>query len=158
MKNILKIIFLLSTLFITSLAFATSTSTDYCSSDEAKKIEGSCIYLSTKVPWAVCVWVDSSKKTLKDTLITPTYYWCIVPKWMNWVMTFFGQLIKYFTFIATLAGVLYIVVNGILLSTSWFGWSSKDEVKKRISKTITWLIILLTSWFILATLFPWIYK
>ena len=150
MKNILKIIILFSTLFI---GFSVKAA-DYCADKTTST--WSCIYLSTKVPWAVCVWLDSSKnQTWAENIV---YYWCVVPKWMNWVMLFFGQLIKYFTFIATLAGVLYIVVNGILLSTSWFGWSSKDEVKKRISKTITWLIILLTSWFILATLFPWIYK
>jgi hypothetical protein len=36
--------------------------------------------------------------------------------------------------------------------------SMKEESKKRIVKTIVWLIVLLMSWTILHIVAPWIYK
>jgi hypothetical protein len=67
-------------------------------------------------------------------------------------------MIKYFTFIAGIGGVLFLVVNGIMYSMGWMDAWMKDEAKKRIWKTLSGLIVLLLSWVILNLVAPWIYK
>lgn len=72
-------------------------------------------------------------------------------------MNIIGEMIKYATFLAGLAGVLFIVVNGILYSMSGMDAGMKEEAKKRITKTLLGLIVLLLSGFILNAIAPWIY-
>ena len=84
-------------------------------------------------------------------------YFCYVPKWITWFEIIMGWLIKYTTFIASLAWVLFIVVNWILYSMWWADDSLKSESKKRIMKTLSWLIVLLLSWVILHIIAPWVY-
>lgn len=83
---------------------------------------------------------------------------CNVGKWFSVVSGMFGAIIKYFTFIASLAAVLFLVVNGILYSMSGLDAGLKDGAKKRIIGTLLWLIVLLLSWVILNAIAPWIYK
>jgi len=85
------------------------------------------------------------------------WYYCIVPKWVNWFNIIMSWLIKYITFIASLAWVLFIVVNWIMYSMWWADDSLKIESKKRIVQTLIWLIILLMSWVILRIVAPWVY-
>ena len=85
-------------------------------------------------------------------------YICTVPKWINWFNIVMAWLIKYVTFIASLAWVLFIVVNWILYSMGWADDSLKTDAKKRIMQTLIWIIILLMSWVILHVLAPWIYN
>lgn len=100
-----------------------------------------------KVPWANCV---------PDTSGTWTWeFICTITPWFSSVQSMVWQIIKYFTWLAALAWVLFIVVNWMLLSM-WWDWA--DEIKKRIKKTIMWLILLLLSWVILYSIAPWIYK
>ena len=84
-------------------------------------------------------------------------YICTVPKWINGFEIVMAGLIKYITFIASLAWVLFIVVNWILYSMWGADDSLKTESKKRIVKTLSWLIVLLLSWVILHIVAPWIY-
>ena len=84
-------------------------------------------------------------------------YVCSVPKWVNWFQIVMAWLIKYITFIASLAWVLFIVVNWILYSMWWADDSLKTESKKRIMKTLMGIILLLLSWAILHIIAPWIY-
>ena len=86
------------------------------------------------------------------------YYICNVPKWVSWFEIVVASLIKYITFIAALAWVLFIVVNWILYSMWWADDSLKTESKKRIVQTLTWLIMLLMSWVILHIIAPWVYS
>lgn len=51
-------------------------------------------------------------------------------------MQIIGSMIRYATFLASLAGVLFIVINGILYSMSGMDAGLKDEAKKRIVKTL----------------------
>ena len=67
-------------------------------------------------------------------------------------------IIKWFTYIAAIGAVLFIVINGIMYSMSGIDQSMKDEAKKRITKTLLWLVVLLLSWVILNLVAPWIYK
>ncbi len=83
---------------------------------------------------------------------------CQVPKGSWGILQLMGILIKYFTFIAWLGWVLWIVINGILLSMSGLEWSAKWEIKKKISWTLIGLILLLLSWVILNVVAPWVYK
>ena len=136
MKKII-ILVLLSFSFIFNNAFAAeSTMTSSWNWIEVKVTED--------IPWAGCTWTDWD-------------YTCTVKPWFGTVMQLMWWIIKYFTFLASLGWVLFIVINWIMLSMGSFGWS-KDEIKKRITMTIGWLILLLLSVLILHSIAPWIYR
>lgn len=138
MKKII-ILVLLSFSFIFNNAFARddkSTTTSSWNWIEVKVTED--------IPWADCTWTDWD-------------YTCTVQPWFGTVMQLMWWIIKYFTFLASLGWVLFIVINWIMLSMGWFWWS-KDEIKKRITMTIGWLILLLLSGLILHSIAPWIYR
>lgn len=92
------------------------------------------------------------------------------PKWSVWwancvvksgfwpVQTIIWAIVKYFTFIAVLASILFVVISGIQYSMSWLDQWMKDKAKERILKLLSWIVLLLLSWTILNILFPWIYK
>lgn len=82
---------------------------------------------------------------------------CKIPKGFTWVTLMMWSIIKYFTLIASLWAVLFIVINGILYSTAWVNDSAKTDAKNRIVKTLTGLILLLLSWLLLNIIAPWIY-
>lgn len=67
-------------------------------------------------------------------------------------------MIKYFTYIAALAAVLFIVVNGILYSMSGIDEGLQSAAKERIIKTLIGLAVLMLSGVILNAIAPWIYK
>lgn len=106
------------------------------------------VIVTEKIPWAWCESISWDGAP----------YECTVKKWFWSVVDMMGNLIKYFTFIAGLAGVLFIVINGIMYSMGGADPSMKDEAKKRITGTIVWLIVLFMSWVILNVIAPWIYK
>jgi hypothetical protein len=83
---------------------------------------------------------------------------CEIENWTTAIMQLLWWIIKYATFIVWLLAVLFIVVNGIMYSMWGMDQSMKEESKKRIVKTIVWLIVLLMSWTILNIVAPWIYK
>jgi hypothetical protein len=84
-------------------------------------------------------------------------YECTVEPWFWSITAMMWEIIKYFTYIAALWAVLFIVINGILYSMSGMDAGMKDEAKKRISKPLIWLIVLLLSWVILNIIAPWVY-
>lgn len=146
MKRLLiKTILVFSVLSFSWIALVWNT---YATSDWIEVIT------TVKVPWANCEPIANKK--VKDW---PTLnYKCNVVKWFWSVIKMLWKMIKYFTYIAALGWVLFIVVNGILYSMWWADPSLKDEAKKRIIWTLTWLIILFLSWVILNLIAPWIYK
>ena len=83
---------------------------------------------------------------------------CYVGTGMSVVENIIGETIKYFTYLASLAAVLFIVVNGILYSMAGMDASLKDGAKKRIIKMLLWLVVLMLSGVILNAVAPWIYK
>lgn len=83
---------------------------------------------------------------------------CTLQPWFTSLQTFIWQIVKYFTFLAILGSVLFIIINGMQYSMSWLDQGMKDKAKERITKTLQWIILLLLSWTILNILFPWIYK
>lgn len=103
------------------------------------------VTVTEEIPWAWCV--PDWKR-----------YICTVEKWFESVSRMMWDIIKYFTYLATLAWVLFIVINGILYSMWWMDQSLKDESKKRIIWTLMWLALLFLSWVILNMIAPWIYK
>ena len=60
-------------------------------------------------------------------------------------MKLFGSIIKYFTYIAALSCVLFIVINGILYSMAGINDSLKTGAKERIMKTLMGLVLLMLS-------------
>lgn len=103
----------------------------------------------TYIPWCV------AKRDEKWTIVA---YECNVPKSSSWVVKYLWDIIKWFTFITLLASVLFIVINWIMYSMGWIDPELKNKAKERIIKTIIWIIILFSAWYILTTIAPWIYK
>jgi len=117
--------------------------------------------VTEKIPWAWCKKINNKWK------IDPSYkpwdnetqmYKCSVQKWFGTVIIMLWNIIKYFTFIASLWAVLFIILNGIMYTMWWAEPSMKDDAKKRITWTLIWLVLLLLSWVILNAIAPWIYK
>jgi hypothetical protein len=68
------------------------------------------------------------------------------------------NILQYFTYIAALVWVLFIVYNGILYSMWGLDESFKTEAKKRIIWTLLGLVLLFLAWPLLQLIAPWIYK
>jgi hypothetical protein len=98
------------------------------------------IDISALAPW-VCTWKS-----------------CTVTSWSDAISWILWWIIKYTTFIVWLLAVLFIVINWIMYSMWGMDQSMKEESKKRIIKTLIWIIILLMSGTILNILAPWIYR
>ncbi len=111
-----------------------------------------------KVPWANCSKEEGSWEPDENWTMKPTVWVCEVGRWTWQVVSMLWDIIKYFTFIAGLLWILFIVYSGILYSMWWADEALKTTAKERIVKTIIGLIILLMSWYILQLLAPWVYK
>lgn len=85
-------------------------------------------------------------------------YTCNVGTGFSTISQMMWGIIKYFTFIAALWAVLFIVINGILYSMSGMDQSLKDGAKKRIIQTLLGLVLLMLSGVILNAIAPWVYK
>ena len=94
-------------------------------------------------------------------MVNECHWWdepyCEFDTWVQAIVKLLGWIIKYFTFIVWLLAVLFIIVNWIMYSMRWVDQTLKDEAKKRIKKTLFWIIILLMSWVILNFIAPWVY-
>jgi len=146
-----KILLLLSIFIIWIFSFQQST--------YAVKIN-----VTEYIPWAKCVcawntidWVCYWPASWFEDY-PPAVYTCDVWSWMSWVYDTMWALIKYFTLLAAMGWVLFIVINWIQLSMGWMDSGVKESAKKRIVQTISWLVVLLLSWVILNAIAPWIYK
>jgi hypothetical protein len=110
-----------------------------------------------KMPWMDC------KESPKDSVNQGENWWvtvyeCTVEPWMESLMKMIAGMIKYFTYITLISAVLFIVINGIMYSMSWMDSGMKDEAKKRIVKTLGWIVVLLLSGYFLNLFFPWIFN
>lgn len=101
--------------------------------------------------WYSCSPILNDKKQI-------SHYECTVPKWMSWVTSMIHNIIKYFTFIVLIWAVLFTVINWILYSLWWVEADLKSKVKWRIVNLVLWIILLFSTWYILQTLAPWIFK
>lgn len=148
---------ILSLFLITSLLFQIETSSAWEeTSGESSTVK---VRVTEKVPGVECSPVTNKEwKIIKDENWAPAMYDCKVEKWATQIVKMLGNIIKYFTYIALLGWVLFIVYNGILYSMWWADPSFKDDAKKRITATLIWLILLLLSGPILQIIAPWIYK
>lgn len=112
------------------------------------------VKVSEKIPWAECSELYEDEN---DTELV-TWYECNVWKWFTAVTIMLWKIIKYFTYIAALGWVLFIVINWILYSMWWVNDEFKSKSKERIIWTLIWLVLLMLSWVILNMIAPWIYK
>ena len=167
MKKILSFIALSLTLlslwFIGNIAVAHTIAWDKDKTTTAQ--DAIKVRVTEKIPGANCgrhihgrsdTTIDSSNVNSTEWSGSYTYE-CEVKKGFWQITIMLGNMIKYFTFIASLWGVLFIVINGILYSMGGIDSGWKDEAKKRITKTLVGLAILLLSWVILNAIAPWIY-
>ncbi len=139
-KLLIKILLLLSLFSFTWITYIANTYAEWWVS----------VIVTEKIPWANC----TETKKIWETQM----YSCEIKKWFWSVMSMMWKMIKYFTYLAALWGVLFIIVNGIMYSMWWAEPSMKDNAKKRIVWTLIWLILLFLSWVILNLIAPWIYK
>lgn len=114
------------------------------------------VKVTEKIPWANCG--DEQIQTDDNWKEIGRFYECTIENSFDSVMWVFSKMIKYATLIASLAWVLFIVINWIAISASWVDSGAKDAAKWRIVKTFLWLVILLLSWILLNIIAPWIYK
>jgi len=108
------------------------------------------VIVTENIPWADCSDKTTDPKAPK--------WECKVKKWFGSVVSMMWAIIKWFTFIAWLGWVLYLVINGILYSMWGMSEELKSGSKTRITKTLVWLVLLFLSWVILNIIAPWIYK
>lgn len=123
------------------LDWISTNKSDSTSSSSSEWIQ---VHVTEKIPGADCDWSDWD-------------YTCTVQPGFKTVMQLMWWIIKYFTYLSALWWVLFIVINGLMLSMWSMGWN-KDEIKKKITMTIGGLILLLLSGLILNAIAPWIYK
>ena len=128
----MKYLYITFALFITFLIFSWN-------------VDAISIEVTEKVPGANC------------SAIWEGLYSCDPGRWFESVTQVLGAMVKYFTYIAALSAVLFIIINGILYSMSGIDAGLKDGAKKRIIKTLIGLVILLLSGVILNAIAPWIY-
>lgn len=103
--------------------------------------------------WEEIPWVCEASWEWKDRKVT-----CEIKKWTSAVTKMLSTIITWFTYLASLTWVLFIVYNGILYSMAWADTNLKTDATKRIIWTLLWLIVLLMSWPILQIIAPWVYK
>ncbi|MFA5917272.1 MAG: hypothetical protein WC850_03520 [Candidatus Gracilibacteria bacterium] len=113
------------------------------------------VRVPSKVPGVDCTVPADALYDIKTQL--PMQYECTVETGFGSINKGIGQIIKYFTFITGLAGVLYIIVNGIMLSMAGLNEKLKEDAKNNIQKTILGLILLLLSGLFLNFIAPWVY-
>ncbi|MDP5038967.1 MAG: hypothetical protein NWP80_00800 [Candidatus Gracilibacteria bacterium] len=109
------------------------------------------IQVNTKVPGAKC-----EEVTDKDGKKTGLYK-CSVTPGMSGFQELFAGLLKFLTAMAVLIGVLYIVINGIMLSMGGMDSSAKENAKKNVTSAIIGLLFLLLGGYILKIIAPWVY-
>jgi len=140
MKNLIKILILITLFFWT----ITSYNISHWSKVSVK--------ITEYVPWLCSNLSEGTECSVQKPCKCE-----VEKKWwsLKWMLS---ETVKYITFIASLWAVLFIVINWIMYSMSWMDSWMKDAAKKRISKTLIWLILLLMSWVLLNMIAPWIYK
>lgn len=148
MKNILiKLLLVLSLISFSGINYVGNTYAEW----------GVTVIVTEDIPWSNCKPKPKLTETQLNNWATQMYE-CTVEKWFKSIMTMMWKIIKYFTYLASLWGVLFIIVNGILYSMWGAEPSMKDDAKKRITWTLVWLVLLFLSWVILNMIAPWIYK
>jgi len=104
--------------------------------------------ITTKIPGCTPVTKDGSEYKGKD----PEY--CKITKWFGGVMEVIGKLIKAGTFLTLLVGVIFIIIQGIALSS---GMWEVAVIKKRLWFGVIGIAMLALSGTILNMIAPWIY-
>ncbi|MDD3145196.1 MAG: hypothetical protein PHV23_03725 [Candidatus Gracilibacteria bacterium] len=146
MRKIFIILFLIS-------SFLFQIDNSFAASGDSVKVR-----VTEKIPGVTCKEVtDKNGDIIKAEDGAPALYDCEVEKGATQIVKMLGNIIKYFTYIASLVGVLFIVYNGILYSMGGADPSLKDDAKKRIIGTLIGLILLLLSGPILKLIAPWIF-
>lgn len=109
-------------------------------------------YMYSNSDWQTS-WVRGGDKQYEVAIM----YDCKVSRWTYAIIQMLWSILKYFTYIASLVWVLFIVYNWILYSMSWIDEWMKKESKDRIVWTLIWLLILFLAWPLLKILAPWVY-
>jgi hypothetical protein len=152
MKIILQILISLFLLF--SFSFVHAEDSTPPNPDGWKKVK---VVVTEKIPGVECTEETISEGPAAQHTSSTGRWICEVPLWMKWVLIMLGRMIRWFTAIALIWAVLFLVINGIHLSAGWLDGNAKSEVKKRIMMTLGWIILLLLAGPILKLIAPWVY-
>ncbi|MCH2188981.1 hypothetical protein MK079_04100 [Candidatus Gracilibacteria bacterium] len=148
-KIILCVALLLSSFVVLADTFA-----------ETPSNKGTIVTVTEKIPGLgkdACKEVKETVGKGEDAYERITYE-CTIESGFGSVQKMMGGIIKYFTFLAGLFAVLFIIINGIMYSMSGLDSGMKDEAKKRIIATLLGLVVLLLSGVILNIVAPWVYR
>lgn len=117
------------------------------------------VKVSTPLPLGSCSGsaFNSAWKTCDPNSESWCFYKCNVEPGFQSVSWLLWELIKFATFLAALASVLFIVFAGIRYTMSGTSGDS-DEAKKKIQEVAVGLVLLFLSGYILYFIAPWIYK
>lgn len=138
MKRVLLIIWILFTLLLSvNYSYAATT-----------------VRVSENIPWLGCSQVKWSWQWEWESILRD----CPVDKWANSIIKMLWKIVNYFTFIAWLFWVMFIVYNWILYSMSGLDEQLKSDAKKRITITLLGLVLLFLSWPFLELVAPWVYE
>lgn len=153
MKIIFQIFLSLFLFFTFTLVHADTTPPN---PDNWRKVK---VVVTEKIPWVTCNSIDEGIVDDNWNIDTaPSWrFECFVPLGMKGVLIMLGRMIRWFTGIALIWAVLFLVINGIHLSAGWLDGNAKSEVKKRIMMTLGWIILLLLAGPILKLIAPWVY-
>ena len=123
------------------------------------------VIVTENIPWLGCTpekqFTDSAEGvTLWVTTDSndATRYVCDVPVWMEWALIVLGKMIRWLTGFAMVCAVLFLVFNGMRLTTGWVDTEAKWKVKSQIMMTLGWIVLLLLSGPILKLIAPWVYR
>ncbi len=84
-------------------------------------------------------------------------YDCYQEKWFWSLKSVISVFITFLTYLVLIVWVLFLVINWIMLSMSWFGSWMKEKIKTNIVKAILWLLVLFLWGFLLNQIAPWVY-
>ena len=117
------------------------------------------VIVTEEMPGLDCVAETELRWTERDGIQVWTgRYKCQVPVWMEWALLVLGRMIRFLTSFALISAVLFLVFNGMRLTTAWIDPEAKGKVKSQIMMTLGGIILLLLSGPILRLIAPWVYR
>lgn len=108
-----------------------------------------------KLPWVRCEEIETANKDWKNVI---KQYKCYLKTSSSSIISIFWSVIKWFSYIAWLIGVVFLVYGWILYSLSGISWDLNTKAKEKITQVLIWIVFLLLTWTILVLIAPWVYS
>lgn len=148
MKKLFLLLLVLSSLIITPLSYAADGEPAPTGNTNGGATE---VIVTEDIPGMGCISEGGATPETRK-------YRCTIQPGFQSVMLVLRSLLKYFTYLVALAGVLMIIVSGIQYSLAGADKESAGKAKHRVQQVVTGLIFLFLIGFILNTVAPWVYR